>query len=62
MGRAPCGWDGRALDGGWPEGPPFVPRTLLLIPILLTEINGLLTYDRRPKADLGELAKIIGQN
>lgn len=26
------------------------------------EINGLLTYDRRPKADLAELAKIIGQD
>jgi hypothetical protein len=26
------------------------------------EINGLLTYDRRPKAPLAELAKIIGQD
>lgn len=26
------------------------------------EVNGLMTYDRRPKADPAELAKILGQD
>jgi len=40
---------------------PFLGICYTQITDVEQEINGLMTYDRKPKADPAEIAKILGQ-